>query len=212
MAAPMAPHLAAASAAKLMRFTASIAMPMSKVPSSRSSSGNSTIRNSAATAPLQSRTSQVRALKTLLLYSGQTGVQRGCHSQQRTVNSLFSSSRGTIDAETTSGDALDHYDVTTPARAVYTVGSVILVRALPTEINRIAISPPNACAPTAMARATKTISSAGLFALRRADGSKRQKSRIHSVQCGTDIAAPCCGGAGCQTNYWHPDDHPRTSR
>src|SRR5215831_10464857 len=66
----MAPHLAAASAPKLIRFTASIAMPMSKVPRSRSNNGNSTIRNSAATAPLQSRTSQVRALKTPLLLGG----------------------------------------------------------------------------------------------------------------------------------------------
>jgi hypothetical protein len=62
MVAPIAPHLAAASTAKVIRVSVSIATLRSKPPNRSKSRGISIIANSKATAPLQFRTRSLRAL------------------------------------------------------------------------------------------------------------------------------------------------------
>jgi len=62
----MALHLAAASTAKLIRVSVSIAKPRSKPPVRRNSNGIEMIANSTATAPLQSRATFLRGLALTL--------------------------------------------------------------------------------------------------------------------------------------------------
>src|SRR6516164_397182 len=62
----MALHLAAASTAKLIRVSVSIAKPRSKPPSMRNSNGIEMIANSTATAPPQSRATFLRGLAPTL--------------------------------------------------------------------------------------------------------------------------------------------------